>query len=438
MADPTEKTQTVSEPSQAPREVQPPEAGQLRQDATFASEAQRQAVYDAAQAIRESRAAEAAGNQKLADEKNAQAALSAETAAVSSKDANPFSKNGEPMLYRQFDKGVESQAALEKNAAAKDERGKVVAGTAAAAASIAATSLEQDSTNPEAQLAGAALRTGAAAAAASAQREPAETEVTVQGNQASEDAVRNVGSLSDERIQARPPELEQKFLIKSVRGTDRYLNRESEQEAFRDTGSKIIVKPDARKLVAEDVAKLADTKGWSKVAVTGNATFRREVWKEASIRGIEVEGYKPTEQDKRDLDERLKSVEAKPRDTQSTKENRDIAPKVTAGAIGETKSVNPEVENNTERREQLGNAYQNEPRDAAIERYPELKGLYKLESAASQFAQETINDPKDQQRFVSSVRDRGLDELARGNKLPELKVAPVQPQVEKGIAGIGR
>ena len=197
------------------------------------------------------------------------------------------------------------------------------------------------------------------------------------------------------------------------------------------------MKPESRALVAADVAKLADAKGWTDIKVTGNDAFRRDVWKEANLRGIEVTGYVPTEQDKRDLDKRLASVEAAPRDNQSKLENKKIAPKVAAGTIGDTKSTNPEVNDPVSKRAELTKAFANDSREDAVGKHPELKELYGLEKAAEQFAGSSIEGAKSQERFVASVRDRGLDELSQGNKLPELKVAPIQPQPEKGL-GLGR
>ena len=254
---------------------------------------------------------------------------------------------------------------------------------------------------------------------------------------AAEETIENRGAVTESRIQARPEELDARFTIQAKGGSERYYHKDSEQEAFRDTGKKIIVKPESRKLVAADVAKLADAKGWADVKVTGNANFRRDVWKEANLRGIEVVGYIPTEQDKRDLDKRLASVEAAPRDNQSEKENKKIAPKVAVGTVGDSKSANPEVNETAAKRAQLANAYANDSREDAVSKHPELKELYGLEKAAQQFAGSSIESPRSQEQFVATVRDRGLDELSKGNKLPELKVAPIQPQPDRG-AGLGR
>ena len=262
-----------------------------------------------------------------------------------------------------------------------------------------------------------------------------DVEVVRATTNATEESIRNRGAITESRITARPEELDAKFTIQAHGRRERYLHKDTGKEAFRDTGTKIIVKPEARKLVAADVAKLADSKGWTDIKVTGNAAFRRDVWKEANLRGIEVVGYKPTEQDKRDLDKRLTSIEAAPRDNQSEKENKNIAPKIAESTIGDAASANPEV---TKKRDELGTAYRDDTRDVAVNKHPELKELYTLENAASQFAESSIDDRASQEKFVSQVRNRGLDERSRGNKLPELKVQPIRPQQEKAHPGLGR
>ena len=42
---------------------------------------------------------------------------------------------------------------------------------------------------------------------------------------------------------------------------------------------------------------MAEAKGWGNIKITGNATFRREVWLQAEIHGIKVKGFTPKESD---------------------------------------------------------------------------------------------------------------------------------------------
>ncbi|OBX64341.1 hypothetical protein A9299_10060 [Moraxella osloensis] len=46
---------------------------------------------------------------------------------------------------------------------------------------------------------------------------------------------------------------------------------------------------------------LAQSKGWSAISIKGEQEFKRQMWIEANLRGMETRGYTPTEQDKADL-----------------------------------------------------------------------------------------------------------------------------------------
>lgn len=90
---------------------------------------------------------------------------------------------------------------------------------------------------------------------------------------------------------------------------ERYRFKDGAQAlAFTDHGEKLATASnDAR--AARAVASLADAKGWQQIKVAGHGDFRREVWLEARARGLEVRGYTPTEQDRRELGERTAARE---------------------------------------------------------------------------------------------------------------------------------
>jgi hypothetical protein len=50
--------------------------------------------------------------------------------------------------------------------------------------------------------------------------------------------------------------------------------------------------------VVRDLVAIAAHRGWEKIELSGALEFRREAWRVASIRGIEVNGYEPTELDR--------------------------------------------------------------------------------------------------------------------------------------------
>lgn len=66
--------------------------------------------------------------------------------------------------------------------------------------------------------------------------------------------------------------------------------------AFEDKGKSIVTQHDDDR-VAKAVVKMAEAKGWDNIKITGNETFRREVWLQAQIHNIKVKGFTPKESD---------------------------------------------------------------------------------------------------------------------------------------------
>lgn len=108
----------------------------------------------------------------------------------------------------------------------------------------------------------------------------------------------------------------------------RYLATEN-KFFFRDEKNKLAFEDRGRKMVTEhndpDVAKslvdLAEAKGWNKIKVAGHDEFKREVWLQATLKGIEVTGYKPKEVDYAKLQE-MQSARAK--NSVERDEGRDV------------------------------------------------------------------------------------------------------------------
>ena len=106
-----------------------------------------------------------------------------------------------------------------------------------------------------------------------------------------------------------PEDINKRFLIDGNQEKARYFYKEKPDiEAFRDKGKKLVTNSSAT-MIASSMVALADSKKWESIKVTGEKKFRREVWLEASAKGIDVKGYKPTEQDLAELEKRQNKVE---------------------------------------------------------------------------------------------------------------------------------
>ncbi|MBL4571599.1 MAG: hypothetical protein JKY40_10450 [Gammaproteobacteria bacterium] len=220
-------------------------------------------------------------------------------------------------------------------------------------------------------------------------------------------ALNLIGEADEKRIKEKPPEFERRFDSEKRRGAELFFHKGTSKEAMRDTGDKILVHKDSSRSVAEEAATLADSKGWTHINVKGNQDFRQKVWEQATMLGINVDGYKPSQEEVAAIDAKLNSIEGSTTD-RTRSEKQDL-------------------------RAALSEAYLSEDKAAALEKYPELKPLYKLESSAQEFADNKITDPDSKASFVSGIRDRGLDEIANGKKLPEIAPTPIVPLVEKSL-----
>jgi hypothetical protein len=74
-------------------------------------------------------------------------------------------------------------------------------------------------------------------------------------------------------------------------------------QAFTDKGDKLETKSDSAQ-IANDLVRIAHLRGWEDIKVKGSEEFRRQVWMEASLQGMHVKGYKPSEADKALLEKR--------------------------------------------------------------------------------------------------------------------------------------
>jgi len=84
-----------------------------------------------------------------------------------------------------------------------------------------------------------------------------------------------------------------------------YLTRGADTEAFMDHGSHIHIltrEPAEQKQSIQAAIEIAKERGWRELEVTGTEDFRRQVWMEASLAGIQVRGYVPTPEDKVELE----------------------------------------------------------------------------------------------------------------------------------------
>lgn len=107
-----------------------------------------------------------------------------------------------------------------------------------------------------------------------------------------------------------------------------HFREQKNQIAFEDRGRRFVTEHNSPD-VAASMVELAEAKGWTKIKVAGHDEFKREVWLQASLKNIEVTGYKPKEVDLAKLEElktakNKNSIEAQ--HSQAGKEEKKMSP----------------------------------------------------------------------------------------------------------------
>jgi hypothetical protein len=82
-----------------------------------------------------------------------------------------------------------------------------------------------------------------------------------------------------------------------------YADERGEYLAFKVTEDRLVTRLAAAEVI-RDMVSVAQHRGWDALHVRGSAEFRREAWLEAGARGIDVQGYRPTDLDRQALTNR--------------------------------------------------------------------------------------------------------------------------------------
>jgi Large polyvalent protein-associated domain 7 len=176
----------------------------------------------------------------------------------------------------------------------------------------------------------------------------------------------------------------------SVRGKDIVDKEDPKRIIFTDKGDKLTTKRDA---TAESVRAMLDTaesRGWNSIKVTGSKEFRRQAYLEAGARGLAIQGYEPSKEEKEFVD--LQAEKNKKLNTMQSNPAADRFLKA------ETK----------------------QERTAAALQHPELTKAFALEASFKRFAEQTLA-PQHRDAFVQRQRLNIADDLNSGKELPEIQ-----------------
>lgn len=109
-----------------------------------------------------------------------------------------------------------------------------------------------------------------------------------------------------------------------------YTDHTAQRPAFQDVGRRLATDRTSPEVI-KDMLAIAEHRGWSQIQVRGSVEFRREVWLQAQVRGLDLGGYRPSGRDEQELERR---TTATARDAPDGRTAR-AAPDPRSGVTGE-------------------------------------------------------------------------------------------------------
>ncbi|MGJ0489477.1 LPD7 domain-containing protein [Methylobacter sp.] len=219
-----------------------------------------------------------------------------------------------------------------------------------------------------------------------------------------------------------PSEIEKQYLRV---GDKFYHPKNTDSVAFEDKGNKLETKSNSEN-IAESMVRIAAARGWDEIKVSGSESFSREVWLEASSRGMQVKGYTPTEQDKAELAKRMRESEIN-KIEQTNKPFRarenDEAKEIKTQAEAPT----PEVKANTPH-QRMADSFAKDSPEETVKKHPELAGAAALAAAMDKKAQTDGLSPAQREVVAARVRQNLVNSIERGN-IPEIKIKEEKTEV---------
>ena len=128
--------------------------------------------------------------------------------------------------------------------------------------------------------------------------------------------------------QAVPEEIARRF----VQVRNKYYFPDGAR-AFTDRGNRITTNSENTEVV-RSLIEIAKARAWQEITVRGTERFRKEVWIAASVAGLQVRGYKPTEFEQSHLVRTLAREKTAPIEPAANSLRSD-ADSISRGAVGE-------------------------------------------------------------------------------------------------------
>lgn len=151
---------------------------------------------------------------------------------------------------------------------------------------------------------------------------------------------------------------------------------------MKDDGRRLRIPRQFDTKTVQAVIAVAEARGWEHLTLHGDPEFRRAVWIEASARGLDVQGYRPSAVERAQLER--------------THAARDQHKNASQAFLGATNA---------------------KARIAAMKEHPDLKDAFALEAAAHAFTRERVT-PARRSELLTRMRQAIAHDLERGQPVP--------------------
>lgn len=254
-----------------------------------------------------------------------------------------------------------------------------------------------------------------------------------------------------------PPAIEAAYIKV---GNSYHYEAKPNVQAFRDLGARLETDTNSRK-VAGDLVAIADSRGWTDLKLTGTEEFKREVWLEASLRGIEVRGFKPTEADralliKRERDRgtpeqdlakatgqdagaasaalqkpsesaaKLRAVQSAPVQQSALEKAAETTVETAVATQSSRVPTGQQVVSDVllsalATRQEKAAAFRDLDPKAGTAKFPDLAGSYAIVHAAEDLANSTLRPDEGRKEFVAAVRETLASKIEKGMTPPQVE-----------------
>lgn len=135
-----------------------------------------------------------------------------------------------------------------------------------------------------------------------------------------------------------PTSIKNQYLVNA--NENKFFDKGNQQLAFEVVNDKRISTVHKDQKTIDSMLTVAQSKGWKPISLTGDKDFKREAWVQASMKGVPVQGYSPSKDDKALLSARIEAQDKNAVIKGQQQEMNSIV-KATAQAVVKEKVANP-------------------------------------------------------------------------------------------------